>query len=139
MKRYISISQEARDTLKRKYNVIGRTICDACHFRTKGRRSIKIRTDALEMDGTYFEEGYKANCQIGFDSNTIRFTFPTGITVTVHQDGEVVYDMWGFSKNQSKVSLYPAMRSLLQMALDSSRDRMAQKDIFSILPEESKR
>ncbi|MGM9774469.1 MAG: hypothetical protein ACI3Y2_04635 [Candidatus Egerieousia sp.] len=139
MKRYISISQSARDALKRKYNVIGRTIWDACRYYTNNKRSVNIRTEALKFGGTYSEEGYAPNCQLEFGKDHIRFKFATGISVIVHQDGKVVYDMWGFSKNQSKVSLYPAMRSLLQMALDSSRDRMAQKDIFSILPEESKR
>lgn len=83
MKRFITITSKIRQSLILKYKVSRQAVWKACTFEVLGGYGSHIRKDALEMGGTYHEEGFSPCCSVEVGDMCIDYRFATG--VVVHQ------------------------------------------------------
>ena len=81
MRKYITVTQEIRDALVRKYKVSKTSIWKALAFITRNKRSDQIRNDALSMGGRYVEEDFIPNCRTEYKSGVIIQTFAGDVNV----------------------------------------------------------
>ena len=85
MNKYISISQDTRDYLLKKYNVSKQSVWKALTFITRNKRSASIRQDALAMGGRLIEEGFIPNCKTEHRDGEMIQTFAGGVKVVTKQ------------------------------------------------------